>query len=289
MNHPRGLQALVWPGLVAWSLAGCAEARVEQATPPASVTPAATGTRAPLPPTPGVTSRVAAPRGRDEVSRLVQKIAWLRSTNPYGHTAIKIQSEERVIYLDPVDLVDVDALPKADIVLVTHDHGDHFSPQTLEVLSKEDTRVVSIEGVVRALAGWDAVALAPGQTAHVDGVEVEGISARNASHPGASGYLGFVLCLEGVRIYCSGDTGLTPEMESLADIDIAVLNVRKPYALSGRDVVRFAGLVKPAIIIPLHWMPEDDTYHDREELEYVRRNMPGTTRLAVLEMTPRSR
>lgn len=221
----------------------------------------------------------------DKVAEWVQKITWLRSTHPYGHTAIKIQTDDRVIYLDPVDLVNQD-LPAADIILITHDHADHFSPRTVAALSKDGTTVVSTPKICSTLGETDTVALAPGEKVRVDGLEIEGIPAYNASHAQASGGLGFILTINDVRLYCSGDTGLNPEMESLAAIDIAVLNVRNPYSLSGAEVVEFAEVVKPRVIIPIHWMPEDNTYCDAEEVQYIQQNMPSPTRLIILELEP---
>ena len=118
----------------------------------------------------------------------------------------------------------------------------------------------------------------------MDDLEITGISAYNASHPKDLGYLGFVFSINDVRIYFSGDTGLNPEMEKLSDIDIAVLNIRKPYSLSGKEVVRFAEILNPEVIIPIHWMPEDNTYRDKEEIEYIQQNIPITTLFSVLDL-----
>jgi L-ascorbate metabolism protein UlaG (beta-lactamase superfamily) len=214
---------------------------------------------------------------------LTENITWLRSTNPYGHTSVMIQAQQ-VIYLDPVDLLSIAELPKADIILVTHDHPDHFSPQTIAALATESTKIVSIDPIASTFEEQHTYKLSPGDKVNLDGFEVEGIPAHNPSHAESMGHLGFVFSIDGVRIYCSGDTGLNPEMEALADIDVAILNVRVPYALSGADVVAFAAAAKPQAIIPIHWMPDDDSYQDAREIEYIKNNIPDTTLLSILEL-----
>lgn len=213
-----------------------------------------------------------------------RNIKWLRSSNPYGHTAIMIQAEEQVIYLDPVDLVNIDGLPKADIILITHEHGDHFSPETITKLSAETTRIVLLESLTEQFADFETIALAPGESVAVDGIQIEGVPAYNSSHPKALNYLGFVLTIGGARIYCTGDTALNPEMENLENIDLAVVNLRRIYSLSGEQVVKFTEIVKPKELIPIHWMPDDDTYKDQAEIEYLQQNLPVTTELIILDL-----
>jgi L-ascorbate metabolism protein UlaG (beta-lactamase superfamily) len=263
--------------LLFFALTGCAKAPSAQ--------PAAS---AGVPPTATLESPPQTPKPADEktVEQVADQIAWLRSTNTYGHTAIKLETEGKVVYLDPVDLVGLDALPKADLILITHDHADHLSVKTVTALSKADTVAVSIPAIQYSLSGLKFFALAPGETVDADGWRVQGVPAYNDSHPKELGYLGFLFAVRGVRIYCSGDTGLTPEMESLTGIDIAVLNVRKPYSLSGADVVAFAETVKPKIIIPIHWIPGDKAFGDEAEIEYIRQNMPAATAFRILELTP---
>jgi L-ascorbate metabolism protein UlaG (beta-lactamase superfamily) len=215
---------------------------------------------------------------------LLQDITWLRSKNVYGHTAIRISMKEMEIYIDPVDLVGLEDLPKADLLLITHNHPDHFSPRTIAALSDDNTTIVSIESILRSFAGTDTFAVSLAKGALVDGVEIKAVPAYNDNHPQAMGWVGFLLTINGVRIYCSGDTGLTPEMRALSGTDIAVLTVRSPYSLSGADAAEFARLVGPTYLIPIHWMPDDDTYGDAAEIESLRQNMPSGTEL--VERTP---
>lgn len=227
----------------------------------------------------------------ESAASLVEKMTWLRSTHLYGHTCIKVETDEQVIYVDPVDLVDMAELPQADIILVTHEHPDHYSPRTIAELSKESTIIVHSDSpaISEEIGDANAIALAPGQKTTVGDLEIEGVAAyESAGHPPELRGLGFTFSIDGIRVYCSGDTGLTPDMESLTDVDIAVLNVRKPYSLSGEQVVDFAEVVKPGIVVPIHWMPESDEYGDEAEIEYIRQHISGMTRLSVMELSGQS-
>jgi L-ascorbate metabolism protein UlaG (beta-lactamase superfamily) len=277
-NRVKGAFCMV---LFLLPLSACAGSQNQPPTASVSVLPTDLSTETAV-----ASSQTPAPMDPDIIQQVADQIVWLRSTNLYGHTGIKVESEGKVIYLDPVDLVGLENLPKADWILITHDHGDHFSIKTIAVLSKPETVAVSIQQVQYSLSSVEFFALTPGETVEAGGLQVQGVPAYNDSHPKELGYLGFIFTVQGVRIYCSGDTGMVPELESLSGIDIAVLNIRKPYTFSGEEAVRFARTIKPKILIPIHWMPEDETYGDQAEIDYLRQNIPDTTVLMELELMP---
>jgi L-ascorbate metabolism protein UlaG (beta-lactamase superfamily) len=261
----------------------------------APVTPTLSATLTPLPPTdtptiPPTNTPVPPPAntpvGLEEAQQMVKNIAWLRSSSEYGSTGIKIQTAKLVIYLDPTDLTNLAKLPKADIILVSHMHDDHYSKTTIAALSKATTKIVSIDMIANKFKG-NGVTLTPGEKVVVNDLEIEGVAAYNSSHEKYLKNLGFILTIDGFRIYLSGDTALNPELEALTNIDIAFLNVRAGYSLSGEDVVNFARLVQPKIIIPIHWMPDNDTYNDRQEIDYIQKNIPASTRFEVLDLDPK--
>ncbi|MFH1852451.1 MAG: MBL fold metallo-hydrolase [Candidatus Neomarinimicrobiota bacterium] len=220
-------------------------------------------------------------------SAMLEKITWLASTHPYGSTAVKIQTAELTIYVDPVDLVNIDTLPPADVILLTHFHGDHFSPATIGPLLTPATVIITpdLQTVQEALPQAKTALVLPGKPASVNDFVIDAIPAYGcAAHPAEAGGLGYLFTLDGVRCYISGDTGPTPEALALSGIDIAVLNVRKPYGLSGQDVVEFAIAVKPQIIVPIHWLPENDEYGDSEQIAYIREHLPSTSMLSILDL-----
>jgi L-ascorbate metabolism protein UlaG (beta-lactamase superfamily) len=238
-------------------------------------TPAATPTIPPIP-TPTNQPKLTA-------EELAQKISWLRSSNEFGHTAIRIEVEGLVIYVDPVALVTKN-LPKADMILITHDHGDHLDPLQVAALSTDATKIVCPDNPSMTRMVKNPIPLTAGQKQTVDGISIEGVAAYDDTHWLSSGFLGYILTIQGVRLYLSGDTALNPEQLALQSIDIAVLNIRKDYSLSGEDAVNFAKTVKPKIIIPIHWMPDADTYGDKAEIDFLRQNIPAGTELLILDL-----
>lgn len=274
MQTIRILRRFVCTGLMVLTLAACGGQT-------------GAGDSSPVPPADTETYPGTVPLSEaDRVHQVAGRITWLRSTSMYGNPGIKLEAGGKVIYVDPADLAGPDKLPKADVILVTHPHVDHFSTATIAALSKAGTVVVSIKEIGHSLSGVDFTAAAPGETVNAGGLEILAVPAYNKDHPKELGYIGFIFSIDGVRIYCSGDTGLTPEMESMVRIDIAVLNVRKYYSLSGEDTVTFAQTVTPKIVIPIHWMPGDAAFGDPAEIDYIRKNLPETTEFMELALTP---
>ncbi|MFQ6112853.1 MAG: MBL fold metallo-hydrolase, partial [bacterium] len=142
------------------------------------------------------------------------EITWL------GHDSFKIKGE-RTIYIDPWKLKDGE---QADIILITHDHYDHFSQEDIGKIRTDDTVVVANKTVAKSLAE-PVRTVAPGDKLSVEGVGIEAVAAYNINkqfHPKSAGGLGFIIEMSEERIYQAGDTDLIPEMESI-ECDIALL------------------------------------------------------------------
>lgn len=174
------------------------------------------------------------------------------------HSSVCIRSE-KTLYIDPFRL---SAAPHdADLILVTHSHYDHFSPEDIAKVTKEDTLFVfpvSMEKDVLA-AGFDSsrvTFLAPGQSAVLLGVPVEAIPSYNTNkpmHPKANGWLGYLLTLEGKRIYICGDTDDIPEGRSVS-CDIVMVPVGGTYTMNAPEAAAFVNALRPALAaIPFHY------------------------------------
>lgn len=174
-----------------------------------------------------------------------EKIHWL------GHDTFRIEGS-KVIYFDPYE---VEAGPKADLILITHDHFDHCVPEDVRKLQKENTVIVTESNSAKKLGGGDIRKIKPGDSVTIDGVAIEGVPAYNTDkefHPEANGWLGFIVTMDGVRIYHAGDTDFIPEMKDL-DVDIALLPVSGTYVMTADQAVEAARAIGPKLAIPMHY------------------------------------
>ena len=178
------------------------------------------------------------------VQNIIKKIHWL------GHDGFRIDSD-RIIYFDPYQIKS--AVP-ADIIFISHDHFDHCSEDDIKKIQKKDTVIVTDATTAKKLQGSIEV-VKPGDTLTVDTIAVEVVPAYNTNktfHPKASGLLGFIVTVEGVRIYHAGDTDFIPEMNSIK-ADIALLPVSGTYVMTAEEAVQAALAIKPAVAIPMHF------------------------------------
>ena len=181
-----------------------------------------------------------------------------------GHASLLFDFSGKVIYTDPVGQYgDFSGLPKADLILVTHDHGDHFDPALIKQLGKEGTRLVVTPLCAGKVKG--ATVLKNGEEATVDGIRIEAVPAYNLVHMRSPGMPfhpmghgnGYVVTLGGKRIYLAGDTENIPEMNQLGKIDIAFLPMNLPYTMTPEMTADAARMVKPAILYPYHTTDTD--------------------------------
>ena len=171
-------------------------------------------------------------------------IRWL------GHDAVRIESDP-VIYIDPFE---IQGGPRADLILITHEHYDHCSPKDVKKIQGPDTVIVTEKDSAKKLSG-DVRVVAPGDTVTARGITVSAVPAYNIGkkyHPKAKNWLGFILDIQGTRVYHAGDTDFIPEMKAL-DVDIALLPVSGTYVMTAAEAVEAALALKPAMAIPMHY------------------------------------
>ncbi|MDY6825215.1 MAG: MBL fold metallo-hydrolase [Thermodesulfobacteriota bacterium] len=174
----------------------------------------------------------------------LEKIKWL------GHDAFRIDAE-KVIYIDPYE---IGSGPAADLILITHEHFDHCSPADVKKIQGENTVVITESQSAAKLAGNVRV-VKPGETVTEQGVAVEAVPAYNTDkdfHPRENGWLGFIVTVDGVRVYHAGDTDMIPEMADI-DADIAMLPVSGTYVMTADQAVEAALTINPKIAVPMHY------------------------------------
>ena len=196
------------------------------------------------------------------------------------HASIRLDIGTRHIYIDPVRklgnrAVDLAAMPKADYILVTHEHGDHFDAEAIRMLSTDSTRLVTNQRCAELLgelrpALMDVMKNGDQLTLASD-LSLEAVPAYNTTeghqqfHPKGRDN-GFVVTLDGMRIYVAGDTEDIPEMASLAPaekngrqqaIDIAFLPCNQPYTMTPDQLLRAARTIRPRVLFPYHFGQTD--------------------------------
>lgn len=176
---------------------------------------------------------------------MLSNVHWL------GHDTFKI-SGTKTIYTDPFNVVDPD---RADIILITHEHYDHCSPQDVQKLRGPETIIVAPQDCVEKLAG-PVKTVRPGDTLVLDGVVITAIPAYNMNkqfHTKDRGWVGYIVTTDDQTIYLAGDTDLIPEMSSLPRIDIALLPVSGTYVMTADEAAQAARVIKPGIAVPMHY------------------------------------
>jgi len=175
-----------------------------------------------------------------------------------GHGTLMITYAGKVIHMDPVSMyADYAALPKADLILVTHEHGDHLDGKAIQAVTTSRTTLITNQASAKNLN--DASVMKNGDTRTVDGITIEAVPAYNPDkqfHPKGNGN-GYVLTLGGKRVFVAGDTENVPEIKALKDIDIAFLPMNLPFTMTPEQVADTAKAMKPKILYPYHFGETD--------------------------------
>ena len=184
----------------------------------------------------------------------------------FAHASLAIEYEGRMIYVDPVvGNADYSKLPKADMILVTHSHYDHFDMAAIEQLQSPDTRILLDKTSAEGFQGNCFTMLPKAVAEPFEDIKVEAVAAYNTSehqlqfHPKEREDCGYVVTLGGaVRIYVSGDTEPTDELRAVQNVDIAFICCNQPYTMTPEQAVEAVKAVRPAIYYPYHYGQVDE-------------------------------
>jgi L-ascorbate metabolism protein UlaG (beta-lactamase superfamily) len=196
---------------------------------------------------------------------LMDALEWL------GHAAFRITVGRATVYIDPYRVAE--GAPPADLILITHGHYDHFSPQDVERLSGRNTWLVGPAAVAERVSG-QVHRIGPGEMLDdelVRGLHISAVAAYNTSkrdadgkpfHPRDAGWVGYELNVRGERLYHSGDTDVIPEMDSVTGVDVALLPVSGVYVMTAQEAAEAARRIQPRVAVPMHWGSHIGTEHD---------------------------
>jgi L-ascorbate metabolism protein UlaG (beta-lactamase superfamily) len=182
------------------------------------------------------------------------------------HSSIRIEYGDMELYIDPVRqlgnrTIDYTSIPQADLIFVTHEHGDHYDKEAIKQLTRTGTRFITNSRCAEMM-GYGLV-MKNGEKQDLDsGILVEAVPAYNTTegrtqfHPKGRDN-GYILTLDGLRIYIAGDTEDIPEMAGIKDIDVAFLPCNQPYTMTTEQLVKAARMIKPKVLFPYHYGQTD--------------------------------
>lgn len=181
-----------------------------------------------------------------------------------GHGTLMFSFEGKVIHVDPVSkMANYTKLPKADVILVTHEHGDHLDVRALELIRTDTTFLVMSESCTPWVS--NGIVMKNGDTRIIGGLKIEAVPAYNIVHmrsPGSPFHPkgvgnGYIITFGDKRVYVAGDTENIPEMKQLTAIDIAFLPMNVPYTMTPEMVADAVRMFNPIILYPYHYSDTD--------------------------------
>jgi L-ascorbate metabolism protein UlaG (beta-lactamase superfamily) len=202
-----------------------------------------------------------------------------------GHGTLMFTFGNEIIHVDPFTKVaDYEKLPKADVVLITHEHHDHLDLKALALVRTEKTKVVLTEACSKQVK--NGIIMKNGEVQTVNGLKIEAIPAYNLVHKRDNGQPfhpkgvgnGYIITFGNKRVYVAGDTENIPEMKSLQEIDCAFLPMNLPYTMTPEMVANAAAAFRPKILYPYHFGDTDTSQllrllQDQKDVEVRIRNM----------------
>ena len=195
-------------------------------------------------------------------------IHWL------GHAGFKIKFREKIIFVDPFQLADnteENKTEKADIIFITHSHYDHCSIEDIKKIIKPETIVVCTSDVQSKLgkvaSHVNSLIVEPGKKYNIEEISFETIPAYNINknfHPHDNYWVGYVINLDGTKIYHIGDSDIIPEMKNVKT-DVALFPIGGTYTMNAEEAMKAAVAIKPLLAIPMHWGSIVGTKEDAEK------------------------
>lgn len=200
----------------------------------------------------------------------------------YGHSSFAIISFKQIVYIDPWKLPP-DA-PSADIILLTHEHFDHCSLEDIKSITSTHTRLVVPPACADKFSGSNAQVIRPGETVTINDIVIEAVPAYNIGkdfHPPDGQRVGYIVTVDGQRIYHAGDTDLIPEMDSI-QCDVALVPISGTYVMTADEAAEAVKRIKPKVAVPMHYGSIIGTPDDVQRFQHL---VPADVRVSVIPKT----
>lgn len=188
--------------------------------------------------------------------------------HPVNHASLVLEWNGTLIYVDPVGgAAPFQGLPRADLILITHTHGDHFNSATIDAVRGSTAAIVAPLAVYNGLSAAQrpiTTVLANESSVTLKGIEIHAVPAYNltaSNHPKGAGN-GYVLTAGGRRLYVAGDTEDTPELRALEGIDVAFLPMNVPYTMTVAKAADAVRQFRPKVVYPYHYRNQNGTFSD---------------------------
>ena len=180
------------------------------------------------------------------------KITWIT------HACFKIKSNSgKILYIDPYNMGDDEP---ADIILASHDHYDHADKKSIKKVITNNTTLICPNSCTGGLKKFNCIGMAPGESKEINGIKIEAVRSYNPNknfHPKKNDWLGYIIEVDGKRIYHAGDTDVIPEMNDIKNIDVALLPVGDTYTMGFAEAAEACSIIKPKACVPMHDWDKD--------------------------------
>ena len=209
--------------------------------------------------------------------------------HPVSHASFVMETPSGVVFVDTVGEASLyEVLPEPDLFLVTHRHGDHYDADLLDTLPGVS---ILTNADVKDMMPDDQKArtktIAAGETTEMIGLTIEAIPSYNITedrlnfHPKDRGDIGFVLTIDGTRVYISGDTEGTPEMRALKDIDVAFVCMNLPFTMTSEQAADAVAEFAPALVVPYHYRGRDGGTQNPEDFARLLKQAGAATEVSL--------
>jgi len=215
--------------------------------------------------------------------------------HPVSHASMWMETPAGVIYVDPVgDASDYEDAPDPDLILITHEHGDHYAPELLAEISAGKTQMIANPAVYDMMPDEMKAmtqSIANGDSTDALGIDIEAVPAYNITegrenfHPQGRDN-GYILNIDGVRVYISGDTEGTPEMRALEEIDVAFVCMNLPFTMGAEQAADAVAEFSPAFVYPYHYRGRDGGTQDPEAFAQMLSDAGAETEVKMGEWYP---